>query len=56
MAAAKPEVVIYHLVDYIEAKYQRLYRHIRILGTHRIEISTHIHLFSESRNSIALYS
>jgi len=38
MAAAKPEVVVSHLVDYIESKFQRLQKHIRDLGTHRNEI------------------
>jgi len=33
MADAKPEVVISHLIDYIQSKFQRLNQHIRGLGT-----------------------
>jgi len=38
MAAAKPEVVISHLIYYIESKFQHLHQHIRGLGTHGNEI------------------
>jgi len=33
MAAAKPKVVVSHLIDYIESKFQRLHQHIWGLGT-----------------------